>query len=188
MSNELWPARYQATKPMFRFFWSTYKIMTHGELRLFARQKAFRLKESINVYTDASQTHCRLQISARNVIDFSATYDVTDATTGENVGSLQRQGMKSFLRDSWIINDRHNQPIGTIQEDSGALALIRRLFLRWIPQTFHITVGGNPAGTIRQRFHFFTLTYDVDHEHEYLDNRLGLAASILLLAIEGRQN
>jgi hypothetical protein len=187
MNSQPWPARYQAEKPMFRFFWSTYTIKSHGELRLYARQKAFRLKETINVYTDATQTHCRLQISARNVIDFSATYDVTDATTGERVGSLQRQGIKSFFRDSWIINDQYNQQIGAIQEDSKALALIRRLFLRWIPQSFHITVGGHPAGTIRQRFRFFKLTYDVDHEHGQLDNRLGLAASILLLAIEGRQ-
>lgn len=187
MTSEPWPDRYQAEKPMFRFFWSTYTIKSNGRLCLYARQKAFRFKETINVYTDTTQTHCRLHISARNVIDFSATYDVTDATTGERVGSLQRQGVRSFLRDSWIINDGYNQPIGAIQEDSTMLALFRRVFLRWIPQTFQITVGGHPAGTIRQKFRFFKLTYDVDHEHGHLDNRLGLAASILLLAIEGRQ-
>jgi hypothetical protein len=172
---------------MFRLFWSIYRIWQDGSLKFYARQRAFRLKEAIDVYTDSTQSHCPLQIRARNVIDFSATYDVTDTTTGEAVGSLQRQGMKSFLRDSWIIRSCQGDEIGRIVEDSGALALFRRLFFRWIPQAFHITVHGQPAGTIQQRFRFFKLTYDVDHEHGSLDNRLGIAASILLLAIEGRQ-
>ncbi len=39
------------------------------------------------------------------MLDFSASYQVTDSTTGEVIGSLRRKGWSSLFRDSWEILD-----------------------------------------------------------------------------------
>ncbi|WP_234405006.1 hypothetical protein [Paenibacillus bouchesdurhonensis] len=55
------------------------------ELVMFSQMKAFKLKEDIRLYNDEGMSQELLTIKARNVIDFSATYDVHDALTGEHV-------------------------------------------------------------------------------------------------------
>jgi uncharacterized protein YxjI len=188
MSNSHWPHTYIAERPFFNLFGRTFKILSDGELVFYVQQKLFKLKEAINVYSDATKSHSRLEIQARNVIDFSATYDVTDTETHECVGSLSRKGLRSMFRDTWLIHNTDGTEIGKIEEDSGFLAIIRRMFLKIIPQTFHVSVGDTRVGTIRQHFNLFKLVYEVNIQRDSLDPRLGIAASVLLLAIEGRQN
>lgn len=187
MTTPHWPHTYVAERPFFSLFGRTFKILSNGELVFYVQQKLFKLKEAINVYSDSSKEHSRLEIKARNVIDFSATYDVTDSETQEHVGSLSRKGFRSMFRDTWLIQTNDGTEIGKIEEDSGILAIIRRLFLKIIPQTFHVSVGNERVGTIQQRFNLFKLVYKVNIQRDSLDPRLAIAASVLLLAIEGRQ-
>jgi len=188
MSEPHWPHTYIAERPFFNLFGRTFKIFAQGSLVFYVQQKLFKLKEVIHVYSDDSKKHSRLEIRARNMIDFSATYDVTDTATAERVGSLSRKGLRSMFRDTWLIHNAGGDEIGKIEEDTGLLAIIRRLLLKIIPQTFHVSVDGTIVGTIRQRFNLFKLVYDVNIPRDSLDPRLGIAASVLLLAIEGRQS
>ena len=73
----------------------------NDQIIAYSKQKRFKLKEDIVLYTDESCTQPLLQIKARSIIDIWATYDITDPNTGEHIGSLQRKGMKSLIRDSW---------------------------------------------------------------------------------------
>ena len=59
-----------------------------------------------------------LSIKARNVVDFSASYDVIDSKTGNKLGALRRKGWASILRDSWEVLDADDVVIGKIEEDS----------------------------------------------------------------------
>jgi len=162
-----------------------------GSLALFSQQKMFRLREDIRVYADEARTVELLWIQARQILDFSAAYDVTDSTTSLKVGSLRRRGFHSLVRDAWEILDPGDQPIGTIQEDSLALGLLRRLLLgSLLPQNYDALMGGTRVADLRQRFHLFRYEMDVDFRFDTasrLDRRLGLAAAILLAAIEGKQ-
>ena len=187
MASTEWPSHYIAEKPFFNPFGRTFKIFSGGALRFYVRQKMFRLKEAINVYADERMDAVRLRIKARNVIDFAATYDVTDAEDGALVGSLARKGFRSMLRDTWVIVDPDGNPFGEIREDSALTALIRRIFLSLIPQTFHVSVHGTQVGVIKQRFNLFKIVYDVSIPPDRLDPRLSVAASVLIMAIEGRQ-
>jgi uncharacterized protein YxjI len=187
MQEPQWPTQFVAEKPLFNLFGRTYKIFHNGTLAFYVRQKLFRLKEAIKVYSDDSMQHIKLEIQARNVIDFSATYDVTDSETRERVGSFARKGFRSMVRDTWTIMNAEGVEIGQIREDSALVAMIRRILLNLIPQTFHMTVNNEDAGTIKQRFNLFKLVFDVTLNTERIDPRLGVAASVLLLAIEGRQ-
>jgi hypothetical protein len=164
---------------------------TVGQVVLFSHQKAFKLKEDIRVYTDEQKTTELLTIQARQVLDFSAAYDVIDATSGTKVGALRRRGWKSLLRDAWILLDPMDREIGSIVEDSAVLALIRRTLTNLIPQSYTVTVEGSVVAEFKQNFNPFLLKLTLDFQNDVsgrLDRRLGLAAAILLCAIEGRQN
>lgn len=130
----------------------------------------------------------QLKIQARDVLDFSGTYDV-ETPDGEHVGAFRWKGVKSLFRDEWEILDRSDEVLGTIQEDSTVRALLRRVLSNLLPQTFHVTVSGWEIGTLSQRFWPFSPRFDVDFSANdgHMDPRLGVAVIVLLLAIEGRQ-
>jgi hypothetical protein len=162
-----------------------------GQVIGFSRQKAFKLKEDIRVYGDETEKEERLLIKARQIIDFSAAYDVVDAKSGSKVGALRRKGFTSILRDSWEFLDASDRSIGIIQEDSMFLALVRRFLTNLIPQSYHAMAGESDVAKYHQNFNPFVYKLRVELEtgaREKIDPRLILAAGILLAAIEGRQN
>ena len=163
-----------------------------GKLVMFSQQKMFKLREDIRVYSDESKTQEVLVIKARSIIDFSAAYDVIDATINQHVGTLRRQGVKSMFRDEWEILNPAGQVVGLLFEDSMGLAMLRRLFLgTLLPQNYDIKIGQTVVADLKQRFNLFRYELDLDFSMDTantLDRRLGIAAAILLAAIEGRQS
>lgn len=160
------------------------------ELQLYCKQKAFKLKEDIRLYTGEDMQEEVLTISARAVIDFSAAYDVVDTKSGVKVGALQRRGMKSILKDEWMILDANDQQIGLISEDSMGMALLRRFLTGLIPQNFDVVVDGKKVMLLKQNFNPFvyrlTVDFSMDKDNT-VDRRIGMAAGLLIAAIEGRQ-
>jgi len=163
-----------------------------GQLVMFSEQKMFKLREDIRVYSDESKSQEVLSIKARQIVDFSAAYDVVDATTGEQIGTLRRKGLKSMLRDEWEVLNPAGQVVGLLFEDSMGLAILRRLFLgNFLPQNYDISMGETRVADLKQRFNLFRYELDLDFTMDtanMLDRRIGIAAGILLAAIEGRQS
>lgn len=163
-----------------------------GNVVLYSKQKAFKLREDIRIYTGEDMGTEVLTIRTDKIIDLGATYHVHDSHQGGvRVGSLKRKGLKSMLRDEWIILDPSGQEVGIIQEDSVALALLRRLMVGWLlPQKYNGTIGNNPVSLFTRNFNptvsKVSLEFSMD-THGQLDRRLGIAAAIMLLAIEGKQ-
>ncbi len=185
----LYKTRYVAKRAFFSFLGASFRLFGEdGSLAFFVKQKAFKLKEQITVFSDEARTDAMLGIQARAILDISATYDVTDLKTGEAVGSLKRKGLKSMLKDEWSLMDTAGTVFGTVEEASMVAALLSRL-LPLLPQTYHIKVHDEVVGQVKQRFNPFILSYDVDFGTGggALDPRLGVAAVVMLLAIEGRQ-
>ncbi|HSK87160.1 MAG TPA: hypothetical protein VK880_02315 [Anaerolineales bacterium] len=163
-----------------------------GRMIMFSEQKMFRLREDIRVYSDESKSQEVLSIKARQIMDFSAAYDVVDAGLNQKVGALRRRGLRSILRDEWEVLDASDRVIGKLFEDSVGLALLRRLVLgSWLPQNYDITVGDSRVADLKQRFNPFRYEMDLDFTMDaghLLDRRLGIAAGILLAAVEGKQS
>jgi len=162
-----------------------------GTVLFYSKLKAFKLKEDIRLYAGEDMNVELLTIRARNIIDFGAAYDVVDSQSGEPVGTLRRKGFRSMLRDEWIIMNAAGQEIGTIQEDSMAMALLRRFLTNLIPQSFTGIIQGVPVLNFHRHFNPFVLRMDLDFSPDVqglLDRRLGIAAGVLLSAIEGRQD
>lgn len=184
-------ATYLIRKKILSLGGGTFEIFdAQGALVLYSKMKRFRLKEDIRLYTNADMTTEVLAIRARRIVDFSGTYDVIDSRTGEGVGALQRSGWRSMLRDQWIIRDVRDNEIGSIQEEHAVLALVRRFVANIIPQSYRVQVAGASVAEFKQNFNPFvtklTLDFSGDAQHR-LDRRLGIAAGVLLCAIEGKQ-
>ncbi len=190
-SGRFGQSRYMIRRKFFKIFGGAFHIYDPaGNVAFYSKMKAFKLKEDLRVYTGEDMAEEVLSIKARSILDFGATYDVTDPATGERVGALRRKGLKSILRDEWLILDANDQEVGMIQEDSMLLALVRRFLSNLVPQTFKGDMGGVQVLSFRQHFNPFIQKIDLDFSMDTdgrLDRRLGIAASVLLCAIEGRQ-
>jgi hypothetical protein len=159
---------------------------------MFSEQKMFRLREDIRVFSDESKTQEVLSIKARQILDFSAAYDIVDSAYNQKVGALRRRGLQSILRDEWEVLDVGDNVIGKLFEDSMGQALLRRLLLgSLLPQNYDMTLGETRVADLKQRFNPFRYELDLDFSmdpSQRLDRRLGIAAGILLAAIEGKQH
>ena len=162
-----------------------------GRLVMFSEQKMFRLREDIRLYDSEDKSREVLSIKARQIMDFSAAYDVVDTEMNQKVGVLRRKGLRSILRDEWEVLDANDRLIGQLFEDSIPLALLRRLVLgSWLPQNYDMTAGDVRVADLRQNFNFFRYELNLDFSMDttnLIDRRVGIAAGILLAAVEGKQ-
>ncbi|MBK9006228.1 MAG: hypothetical protein IPM31_04460 [Anaerolineae bacterium] len=163
-----------------------------GNLVMFSEQKMFRWKEDIRVYADESKMREVLSIKARQIMDFSASYDVVDTEMNQKVGVLRRKGWRSMFRDEWEVLDENDNVKGLLFEDSMGLAVLRRLALgSWLPQNYDITFGTTRVADLKQNFNLFRYELNLDFSMDVsrmMDRRLGIAAGILLAAVEGKQS
>jgi len=184
--------RYDSKKKFLKLVGGEIRIYSEDRSRLlfFVKQKAWKLREDITVYSDENQSREILKIKARQIIDFSAAYDITDPTTGQSHGSLRRRGFRSIFRDRWEILAPDGHPLGEVVEDSKWKAFLRRFLTSLIPQTFNIQIGDQPVGVLKQKFNPFIAQFTADYSADSgrrLPRQVGIAILILLQIIEGRQ-
>lgn len=187
MSELLTANHYTIRSRFFDFVAQTFSFHdAAGNPIGYARKKAFKLKEDLVIHADQGRQIPLIKIKARSIIDFGATYDIADAQTGENLGSIQRKGMRSFLKDTYFLNDSAGQQYGTFVEGSGAI--LRRI-IPFIPATYHIEVAGQPRIMIKQGLNpiLKSTTVMIPSEHQ-IDRRVVAAMVLLSSGIEGRQS
>ena len=148
MSNLYEADSYMVRQKVLKLLGEEFHIYSDDSMQQligYSKQKALKLKEDIRVYSDEQKSTELICIKARSIIDFGAGYDITDSQTGEAVCSFKREGLKSMFKDSWKVMDSSGNQIGTISEDSGLLAIIRRFVpgaSLLIPQEFVLSTGG----------------------------------------------
>lgn len=191
MSDRFSHQKYLVRRKILKLFGAAFHIYDpDGNVAFYSRMKAFKLKEDIRLYTGEDMQEEVLTIKARKILDFSAAYDVVDPTTNEKVGVLKRKGFKSILKDEWIFMDANDRDIGLIKEDSTFLAMLRRVLTSLVPQTYNGFIGDTQVCTFKQNFNPFVIKITLDFSRDtqnLLDRRLGIAAAVLLCAVEGKQ-
>ena len=106
------------------------------------------------------------------------------------LGTWQRKGFASILRDNWLLFDSAGAQIGEVKEDNMTLALVRRFACNRIPQNYSLSHGNyGEVAEYSQCFNPFVFKLKVLlHQNCTLPPYLVLAGGILLAAIEGRQS
>jgi uncharacterized protein YxjI len=181
--------QYLFRRKVFKLFGGAFHVYDeNGAVVFYSKQKAFKLKEDFRIYSDESQSQELLAIKTPQILDIGATYNVQDVTTGEAVGALRRKGLKSIVKDEWVILSREGQEIGVLTETSLIAALLSR-FINLIPQTYVVSANNREVAEIKQHFNPFVLKYTmtIADEMPSIDPRLLIAAGILIVGIEGRQ-
>jgi hypothetical protein len=190
MSMPPWDlARYRIRRKVFKLAGASFHVFDGDRVVAFCSQAAFKLREDIRLFADESKSQELLAIKARQIMDFKAAYDVVDSRSGQRVGTLRRRGFASLVRDTWEVLDAGERPIGAVEEDSTAMALLRRFLTGLIPQAFALRGPSGEAATLKQRFNPFVYSLEVDVPPSVgMDRRLVFAAAVLIAAIEGRQD
>ena len=81
----------------------------------YLKQKMFKLKEDIRLFSNDSQQTPLYTIKADRIIDFSAQYNFTDAKE-HTLGAIKRKGMRSIWRASYEIHNANQQLIFRVKE------------------------------------------------------------------------
>jgi len=181
---------YRIRRKVLKIFGASFHVYDEQHnVVAFSSQKAFKLREDIRVYADESKQTELLQIHARQIVDFSAAYDLIDSRDGAKVGALRRKGFTSIMRDTWELLDAEDRPTASLKEDSMGLAMVRRFLTNLVPQRFHLeTPSGEHVAEFLQRFNPFIYKLDVViPSSSPLDRRVVFGAAVLIAAIEGRQ-
>ncbi len=89
-----------------------------GNIVAYVRQKMFKLKEDIQIFSDESRTKLNYSIKADQWIDFSAAYSFFDQG-GQEFGKIARKGWRSIWKAEYEIIDQHQQIQYHVREENG---------------------------------------------------------------------
>lgn len=84
----------------------------------YVKQKLFKFKEDISIYTDSTKTELAYKIRADRWIDFNAAYSLTYADDTE-LGKIARKGWRSLWKAKYILVDQNQQEQYSIEEENG---------------------------------------------------------------------
>ena len=141
-----------------------------GQMLFYVKQKMFKLKEEINVFSDSTQSKQLFTIKANKVIDFSPRYYFTDQH-GRDVGSMQRHGARSMWKAHYDIYDGDNLEY-SIHEESAMTRVLDAVFSD-IPiigmaagyvfnPVYNVTLGDKPAFKVTKEPAMFESQFKVE--------------------------
>ncbi len=93
-------------------------VDANGRTLVYVKQKLFKLKEDISIFSDESKTELYYKIKADRWIDWSAAYSITHAD-GRELGKIARKGWRSLWKAKYLIIDQHQKEQFTIEEENG---------------------------------------------------------------------
>ncbi len=103
-----------------------------GRTVLYTKQKMFKFREHVEIWTDKSQGTRLAEIKANKMIDWSARYFSTDAS-GSPIGSVGRRGWRSIWKAHYqTFNPGDETPDFSIQEEN-AWSKVADSFLSEVP-------------------------------------------------------
>ncbi len=160
----------------------------HGNILGFSKQKFFKLKEDIRIYSDENMTHELFRIGQQQIMDMWGNFAVVDSITGAHLGYVKRKALKSgFIKDEWDLHNAANQQIGKIYEGTGR-GLARKYIPggKLIPEKVTLEIGGKPVAEIKQKFKIIGDIWELDCRKvpQDLDRRVVLSCILLMGMIE----
>jgi uncharacterized protein YxjI len=178
-------SHYVIKRRFWSFFERIFRVFTgDGQLIMYIQHPLLKLREEFMVYADEAKTRPLLRVKSKQVIAINFSYEVFDAESGQELGAVQKRGLRSIIRDKFHIFDATGNEVGYAEEQG---ASILRRFFPWLTSKHAIFVGGEQVAFIKQRFRFFTKEFEVDTKPSALDPRFVLAIALLALIAEARR-
>jgi hypothetical protein len=178
-------SRYRIKRRFWSVFERIFRVMTlDGQLIMLVKHPVLRLREEFMVYADEGASVPLLRVKSRQLIAINFTFDIVDAATGAPLGSVQKRGVRSLLRDKFLILDPAGNEIGMMEEQG---ASILRRFLPILTSRHSIFLNGQEAARMRQIFRLFTKEFEVEIAPGQTDPRFVLACALLALMAEARR-
>lgn len=179
--------RYTIKRPFWSLFGRRFKVFApDGRLIMYIKHPMFRMREEFQVWADENESLALLQIKSRQIVAINFSYDIVDARNNQWLGTVQKKGLKSILRDTFDLLDQQGNVIGKAEEKG---ASILRRFFPWLTSKHDIEIGGFTVAEIRQVFRFFIKEFNVDLSMGVgrVDPRFAMAVALLALMAESRR-
>jgi hypothetical protein len=178
-------SRFRIKRAFWSIFERTFRVYTlDGQLIMLVKHPIFRFREEFTVYGDEEQSVPLLLVKARQVIAINFNFDVIDIASGQALGTVQKRGVRSLIRDKFLILDPAGNEIGAMEETG---ASILRRFVPILTSRHSLTLHGLEAARMRQIFRFFTKEFEVELGSVPVDRRFVLACALLALMSEARR-
>lgn len=178
-------SQYTIKRNFWSFFERIFRVLTpDGQVIMFVKHPLLKLREEFQVFADEAQTRPLLRVKSKQVIAINFSYEVSDTATGEVLGVVQKKGLKSIIRDKFLILDAAGREVGHMEEQGASLA---RRFIPLLTSKHAIFIGGQQVAFIKQRFRFFIKEFDVEMSPGGADPRFVLACALLALIAEARR-
>ena len=172
--------------------WNKYWLEDQNKNILgFSKQKMFKLKEDIRVYTDEKMTRELFQIKQQQIIDVWATFAVIDSSTNTTLGYIRRKAlMSTFAWDEWDVLDAYKRPVGGIHEEKGR-GLARKFVPggALIPEKMTLKLNNVPVAEINQDFKIIGDIWELRcmAVPNWFDRRVLLAGLLLMGMMERKR-
>ena len=178
---------YTVRRPWISFFNRTFRVFdAGGQLIAYVRHPLMRMREQFQIFGEEAMQQPVATIQARQIIAINRIYDVTDALTGQWIGTLRSRGLKSMVRDTWELLDQGEQAQGVLEEVG--LSWLRRIFPILLGH-WRVLLGQSEVAKVDQVFRFFVKEYrlTVAAEGKNVDTRFLLACALLALMRENHR-
>ena len=166
-----------------------------GKVIAYVKQKMFKLKEDISIYTDDTQNKEIYRIKADRWLDFSAAYSFSD-DTGKEFGKIVRKGWRSIWKTHYELIDQFEKVQYDIREENAWVKVADSLFGQipligiftgylFNPSYLLSDQAGKPIVKLKKQASFFGRKFEIEKLGE-IDNddddriMLGLMMMILL--------
>ena len=166
-----------------------------GRSVAYVKQKMFRLKEDVEVFTDESRRTPLWRMKADRIIDWSAAYRITDAS-GAVLGTLRRKGARSLWRATYVITDPNDQVMGGIHEKDpwtkildGLLSIVPilgELSGYFLNPSYVVSRGEEAVLEVRKRPAFFETRFSIEQLSgvDAINEALLLASVMMMVLLE----
>jgi len=158
----------------------------------YVRKKFWAFKEDVTVFNDDTMSTPRFRINADRVIDFRASYRLSD-TAGQMLGVVRRKGARSLWRATYeiLVGDTHTF---TVTEQSvlvrfidlllGEIPVIGLLTGYFLNPAYVLTrEGGGEAVLMTKRRSFFDSNFKIEKTGQLNDDEQVVVALALMMII-----
>jgi hypothetical protein len=161
-----------------------------GRLVMYVETPPLATRADVRVYADETKAKELLSIQSRQITNGSGAFDVFDTVKNEKAGVLHRIPPEGMTGDEWTIYNLAGTAIGHVSESRQAKAMMRKMAGGLVPLAYDIEMNGARVGEVKQAFNPFNVIVEIDFSFDMqslFDRRLGIAACILLVTLEGKR-